>query len=178
MGVGPSKTGITLKFLDEEGNLDKSMKRPVVFGVAAALYSAKRPVEPAAGEDAALYGSTEWLTHVLVAENCEELKKLVPGDAAKQTSMASKKVRVQARVAQSSGGFESIDLHDRITIAIGHQTDSPYFTVEEILVLPPTAKLQAGHVLWKAWSDGPNTVERKFEGAGSNIPLPPHINCP
>ncbi len=150
MGVEPSTTGIKLEFCDKDGNTVDSHAGP-----AAQLFSQPRPENPSAGTDDAEYGSTDWLTDVLVAETPENLLNFRPSALAHSaTSGSSKGVQVHWHKTENAPLPETATvrtLKNQLTIAYGTPIPGGRLSVDKIKVLPPETDMKPGHPLWDDW---------------------------
>jgi hypothetical protein len=157
MGVQASPNGVFLKFVDVNGNPDPS--RPAVFGKLAALFGKTRPDHP--GDPDPVFGSPEWLTDLLVANDTDDLADLPHrGTLAAYTSGSSKSVSVQWDATDVDGQDAEGSLDSRMTIAVGYPLPptaghtQPAFMVEGFLVLPPETSMNPTHKLWQGWLFG------------------------
>ncbi len=152
MGVKASPHGITLYFFDKHGNPDHS--KPPVSGKLAHLYSIERPVHP--GDPNNEYGSGDWLTDVIVADNHVDLKAMPPKQTMQQaTSAASKQVLVQWNARDTAGKSSTGKEANQFTIAIGTPPAVPsgdnLLVVDRIDVLPADTVMDPTNKLWQKW---------------------------
>jgi hypothetical protein len=160
MGCDSGDNGITLKFLDKNGHLDTS--KPVIFGKAVALYSATRTDHP--GDLDPVYGSQDWLTEVLVADDPVSLAGLPRGAVTvAYTSTSSKGVLLRWDTTDWEGSRLSGVEHDQVTIAMGYPSgEAGRFKVEELLVLPSGTLMDPNHPLWDAWKFASHTLQTHY----------------
>jgi hypothetical protein len=149
MGVGPSKTGVFVKFLNADGTPD--MSKPTLQGVIAAVYGKTAPT----GAD----GSPEWLTDLLISDDSGVLMNLKHSNTQPAyTSAASRKVNVQW---QKKGATNPSTASQAVTIAVGYPMEpapghgtQPTFLAEGFLVLPDGVTFDRTHPLYYAWQYG------------------------
>ena len=150
MGVEPSPAGIKLEFCDKNGNVVETHT-----GAAAQLFSKPRPDNPPAGTDDSEYGSTDWLTDVLVAETPENLLNFRPSALAHSaTSGSSKGVQVHWHKTESTPLPETATvrtLKNQLTIAYGDPIPGGRLSVDRIKVLPQETDMKPSHPLWAEW---------------------------
>jgi hypothetical protein len=160
MGIESAISGVTLRFLDKNGNPDG---RPDVHGVCT-LLSSTRPDHP--GDPDPIYGSGDWLTDIKVADTREKLSAMphVGSGTDAFTSAASKRVFVQWDVQSGAGEQQNC-------LTIAHVVDGQvsaqtgYCVTDSILILPSDTDMKRGHPCWNDWE----TVKDKLEAMAANL---------
>jgi hypothetical protein len=154
MGVCADPSGVELKFYDKEGkNLIRS-----VHGKGL-LHSLPRAERLAANDPIAQnqsLGSTDWLTDVMVADNDDELNKMVASSTgAAMTSTCSYKVRVQWKNTLAPDKIDADRQENCVTLAVVPQNgedDGERLLTKEIYIFPGGTKIEYGHPFWDQWN--------------------------
>ncbi|HWG49252.1 MAG TPA: hypothetical protein VN669_06140 [Candidatus Acidoferrales bacterium] len=151
MGVCADPAGVKLNFYDKDG---KNQLRQPVYGKGL-LHSLPRAGRLPANDPITQnqsQGSTDWLTDVMVADNDDELSKMVASSTgAAMTSTCSYKVRVQWKNSLAKTEIEE----NCVTLAVVAQDeddDGERLPTKEIYVFPEGTNIQPGHPFWDQWN--------------------------
>ena len=174
MGCVANPNGVTLTFYNKHGKPDPT-KAPV-SGTHVHLYSDVRPEHP--GDLGFEYGSADWLTDVMVAENSADLKAMKPTQVTQHaTSASSKKVLVQWNTHDKTGKASKGKQANQFTIAQGVPWPAPtgiiLLMVDQIRVLPADTVMDPTNDLWQEWCNQSIFIRRLAADSSSETARTP-----
>jgi hypothetical protein len=155
MGVYADPSGVELKFFDKDG---RNEIRPSIRGTGQ-LHSVPRKDRREKPDPVDLdysLGSTDWLTDVMVADTCDELKEMPAcSKGAAATSTCSRMVRVQWREKLPNGQTETKRLDNCVTLAVvtpDTQNSGQRLPTKEIYIFPEGTQFGPDNPFRQQWT--------------------------